>query len=51
MAILALNCGSSSVKFGLFEVDFSNPAKVRTPTAAVPAYQQLARNLGLSPAP
>lgn len=36
-------------KFGLFHVDRSAPDKARTPTSAVPMYQDIARQLGLSP--
>lgn len=36
-------------RFGLFKVDFASPEKTRTPTAAVKTFQDVARNLGLTP--
>ena len=33
-------------RFGLFKVDFDDPALTRRPTAAVEVFQQAARNLG-----
>jgi beta-glucosidase len=38
-------------KFGLYHVDFSSPEKTRTPTEAVGTFQDIARNLGLTPQP
>jgi beta-glucosidase len=36
-------------RFGLYRVDFQRPDKPRTPTSGVPAFQQIARELGLQP--
>lgn len=36
-------------KFGLFSVDLDSPDKTRTPTPAVETFQDIARNLGLTP--
>ena len=38
-------------KFGLFSVDLGSPEKTRTETPAVATFQDVARNLGLSPSP
>ncbi|MBI3182836.1 MAG: family 1 glycosylhydrolase [Myxococcales bacterium] len=38
-------------RFGLFRVDFDGPERTRTETQAVDTFRQVARNLGLSPAP
>jgi beta-glucosidase len=38
-------------RFGLFRVDFASPDKARVPTAAVESFQDVARNLGLTPVP
>jgi beta-glucosidase len=38
-------------KFGLFSVDLSSPEKTRTETPAVATFQEIARNLGLTPSP
>ncbi|SEM38998.1 glycosyl hydrolase family 1 [Stigmatella aurantiaca] len=38
-------------KFGLFAVDLDSPDKRRTETPAVSAFQDIARNLGLTPSP
>ncbi|HVG60913.1 MAG TPA: glycoside hydrolase family 1 protein [Hyalangium sp.] len=38
-------------KFGLFSVDLSSPEKTRTETPAVSTFQEIARNLGLTPSP
>lgn len=38
-------------RFGLFRVDFASPDKARVPTPAVETFQDVARNLGLTPAP
>ncbi|MFP2928937.1 glycoside hydrolase family 1 protein [Pyxidicoccus sp. 3LG] len=38
-------------RFGLFRVDFSSPEKTRAPTPAVETFQDIARNLGLTPEP
>ena len=37
-------------RFGLYRVDYQSPDKRRTPTSGVPVFQEIARNLGLSPA-
>ncbi|MHB8872855.1 MAG: glycoside hydrolase family 1 protein [Myxococcaceae bacterium] len=36
-------------RFGLFRVDYDNPARTRTPTPAVATFQEIARNAGLKP--
>lgn len=38
-------------KFGLFSVDLESPEKTRTETPAVATFQEIARNLGLTPNP
>jgi beta-glucosidase len=38
-------------RFGLFRVDFASPDKARVPTPAVESFQDVARNLGLTPVP
>ena len=38
-------------KFGLFSVDLESPEKTRTETPAVATFQDIARNLGLTPRP
>jgi beta-glucosidase len=38
-------------KFGLFSVDLESPEKTRTETPAVATFQDIARNLGLTPEP
>jgi len=38
-------------KFGLFAVDLASPEKTRTDTPAVATFQDIARNLGLTPLP
>ena len=38
-------------KFGLFSVDLESPEKTRTETPAVATFQDIARNLGLTPKP
>ncbi|WP_224362574.1 glycoside hydrolase family 1 protein [Hyalangium versicolor] len=38
-------------KFGLFKVDLESPEKTRTETPAVATFQDIARNLGLTPDP
>ncbi len=38
-------------KFGLFSVDLESPEKTRTETPAVATFQDIARNLGLTPSP
>ncbi len=38
-------------RFGLFRVDFAHPEKPRAATPAVGSFQDIARNLGLTPVP
>jgi len=38
-------------KFGLFSVDLASPEKMRMETPAVGTFQEIARNLGLTPSP
>ncbi|MDY7229999.1 glycoside hydrolase family 1 protein [Hyalangium rubrum] len=38
-------------KFGLFSVDLASPEKTRQDTPAVATFQEIARNLGLTPSP
>ena len=40
--VLALNCGSSSLKFGLFRVDYDTQA--RTPKASAHWYREFIAN-------
>ena len=38
-------------RFGLFSIDYADPAKTRVPTQAVETFRDIARNAGLTPAP